>query len=225
MLPLNDTEPNRYSSIPWMTFALIIVNTFVFFGLWEYYSWEFISTYGFTPYQITHRLGGGVISSITAVFLHGSVSHLVGNMWILWVFGRRVEDACGHWRYLIYYLFAGLMGDAITALIMWNDEIPGIGASGAIFGIMGAYLLLFPEGRIRTLIIFQFIPAWPRLRALWVALYFLAIQIIPAIDMALHGTFYGVGYWAHLGGFMACIFITLFLRPEAFARYLSNVRV
>jgi membrane associated rhomboid family serine protease len=224
MFPLNDTEPNRYSPIPWMTIALIFSNTFILFFATDY-TWDFIMRYGSTAYLITHREGGGFLSSITSMFLHGGLGHLASNMWALWVFGRRVEDACGSWRYLAYYLFAGILGDAMTALVMWNDQIPGIGASGAIFGVMGAYLLLFPEGRIRTLVILQFIPAWPRIRAGWVVLYFLAIQIIPAINMALVGSFYGVGYWAHLGGFMACLFISLFLRPEAFARYLSNVHV
>ena len=87
---------------------------------------------------------------MTSIFLHGDPFHLIGNMLFLWVFGRRVEDACGPTRFLLFYLLAGTSADLITALVLPSEDIPGIGASGAIFGVMGAYLLLFPDGRIRT---------------------------------------------------------------------------
>jgi membrane associated rhomboid family serine protease len=108
---------------------------------------------------------------------------------------------------------------------MYNSPRPGVGASGAIFGVMGAYLLLYPTGRIRTLVIISFVPAWPRIRAGWVVLYFVGVQIIPALAILFSDANYGVGYWAHLGGFFSAIFIFLFLRPEAFARYLSDTLV
>jgi len=104
--------------------------------------------------------------------------------------------------------------------------VPGIGASGAIFGVMGAYLILFPTGRIRTLWFLAIIPTWPRIRAFWFVGYYLLIQIPPAISIyAQQDNSTGIGYWAHLGGFAACIFIPLFLRPEAFARYVSDTLV
>jgi len=159
------------------------------------------------------------------MFLHGGIGHLLGNMLFLWVFGRRVEDACGPGSYLVYYLLAGTTASLMTALTQPGEFIPGIGASGAIFGVIGAYFVLFPSGRIRTLWFITFIPTWPRIRAFWFVLYYLFIQIPPAIDSYLHGVQYGIGYWAHLGGFSACIFILLFLRPEAFARYMSDVPV
>ena len=122
-------------------------------------------------------------------------------------------------------MLAGTGAHILTALVMYNSPTPSVGASGAIFGVMGAYLLLYPAGRIRTLVILSFVPAWPRIRAGWVVLYFLSLQIIPAINILLSDAKYGVGYWAHLGGFFSAIFIFLFLRPEAFARYLSDVPV
>jgi membrane associated rhomboid family serine protease len=146
-------------------------------------------------------------------------------MLFLWVFGRRVEDACGSFRFLLFYLLAGTTSDLITALVLPAHEIPGVGASGAIFGVMGAYLLIFPEGRIRTIWFLGLIPTWPRIRAFWFIFYYLAVQIIPAMEIYLHGANYGIGYWAHLGGFVSCFTIFLFLRPEAFARYISNVGV
>jgi membrane associated rhomboid family serine protease len=233
MFPLNDTEPNRYSWFPFMTISLITVNTFIEvakplylpdnIGMWQY--WEFMMHFYFTPKLILAVEGPGIISSFTSMFMHANFGHLLGNMWALWVFGRRVEDACGAWRFLIFYLLAGVSADLLTTLVMYDSPTPGVGASGAIFGVMGAYLLLYPAGRIRTLVIISFVPAWPRIRAAWVVLYFLGIQIIPALAILFSGESFGVGYWAHLGGFFSAMFIFLFMRPEAFARYLSDTAV
>jgi membrane associated rhomboid family serine protease len=159
------------------------------------------------------------------MFLHGDIFHLGGNMLALWVFGRRVEDACGPWRFLAFYLLAGTWAHVLFILIQFDSRIPGIGASGAIFGLMGAYLLLYPGGRIRTLVFVSFVPLWPRIRAIWVVLYFVGIQIIPAIQTLLRKEDYSVNHWAHLGGFFSAVFILLFVRPEAFARYLSDTSV
>lgn len=109
MFPLNDTEPNRYSYFPLMTFFLIIVNSVIEFskpvylpeGTIEEY-WQFWMRYAFTPHLILTGQGAGMLSNLTAMFLHGDFFHLLSNMWALWVFGRRVEDACGSLRYLIY---------------------------------------------------------------------------------------------------------------------------
>lgn len=228
MIPLNDTEPNRYSFFPFMTFMLILANTVIL--IWELTLPEDVlrgifMVFGSTPSLIMARQGAGVISTITSMFLHGGIFHLVGNMLFLWVFGRRVEDACGPIRFLFFYLLAGTCSDLLTAFVFPDMPIPGVGASGAIFGVMGAYLLLFPVGRIRTLWFIYFIPTWPKVRAFWFVLYYLAIQIPPALDAYINGVQYSTGYWAHLGGFFASIFILLFLRPEAFARYMSNVAV
>lgn len=228
MLPLNDTEPNRYGALPIVTLVLIAANTAVLIlelSLPEDMLRDVFRVFGFTPSLIWERQGAGIISAIASLFLHGGISHLIGNMLFLWVFGRRVEDACGSGRYLVYYLLAGTTANLMTALAQPRLEIPGIGASGAIFGIMGAYFVLFPGGRIRTLWFISIIPTWPKIRAFWFVLYYLLIQIPPALDTYLKGVQYGTGYWAHLGGFFACVFILLFLRPEAFARYMSDAPV
>jgi membrane associated rhomboid family serine protease len=228
MLPLNDTEPNRYSTFPYMTITLILVNTVI--QIWEFTLprdalRDVIWTFGSTPSLHWARQGAGIISTMTSMFLHGGLDHLLGNMLFLWVFGRRVEDACGSMRFLLFYLLAGTTANLMTALTSPRSDIPGIGASGAIFGVMGAYLLLFPGGRIRTLWFISFIPTWPRVRAFWFVLYYLIIQIPPAYNSYMNGAEYNVGYWAHLGGFFACILIPLFMKPESFARYMSNVPV
>jgi membrane associated rhomboid family serine protease len=228
MLPLNDTEPNRYSFFPIMTVLLIVFNCFIFyveiFIVGEDY-WSFFMKYATTPRLIISAQGGGALSNITAMFLHGDIFHLGGNMLALWVFGRRVEDACGPWRFLAFYLLAGTWAHVLFVLVQFDSRIPGIGASGAIFGLMGAYLLLYPGGRIRTLVLVSFVPFVPRIRAIWVVLYFVGIQIIPAIQTLLRQEDYSVNHWAHLGGFFSAVFILLFIRPEAFARYLSDTSV
>jgi membrane associated rhomboid family serine protease len=228
MLPLNDTEPNRYSFFPIMTVILIVANCLIYyievFVVGEDY-WPFFMRYAATPYLILKAEGAGALSNVTAMFLHANLVHLLGNMLALWVFGRRVEDACGPWRFLAFYLLSGTWAHILFTLVQSDSRIPGIGASGAIFGLMGAYLLLYPGGRIRTLVVVSFVPLWPRLRAIWVVLYFVGIQIIPAIQILIREADYSVNHWAHLGGFFSAVFILLFLRPEAFARYLSDTVV
>jgi len=231
MIPINDTERNRYSFFPFVTIILIVVNTFV--SIWEFTLPEealngLFWLFGSSPSLIWARDGGGVITTVTSMFLHGDIFHLGGNMLFLWVFGRRVEDACGPARFFLYYLLAGTSASLISALVQPNSPIPTIGASGAISGLIGAYLVLFPTGRIRGLWFLPFIPipTWPRIRAFWFVLYYLIVQIPPAINIYLtQENNYGIAYWAHLGGFAVCIFIPLFLRPEAFARYMSDVLV
>jgi len=228
MFPLNDTEPNRYSFFPIMVVIVIVINLFAFyievFVIGENY-WPFFMKYAATPRLISSAQGGGALSNVTAMFLHGGIFHLFGNMLALWVFGRRVEDACGHWRFLAFYLLAGTWAHILFILVQPDSRIPGIGASGAVFGLMGAYLLLYPGGRIRTLVLISFVPIVPRIRAIWVVLYFVGIQIIPAIQILLKKEDYSINHWAHLGGFFSAVFVLLFLRPEAFARYLSDTSV
>jgi membrane associated rhomboid family serine protease len=210
-----------------MTVLLIIINCFVFYI--EYFIvsdfWALLMKYGTTPRLVLSVQGGGALSNITTMFLHADLSHLIFNMLPLWVFGRRVEDACGPWRFLAFYLLTGTWANILSVLVQSGSPIPSIGASGAIFGLMGAYLLLYPGGRIRTLVFISFVPLWPRIRGIWVALYFVGVQIIPAIQILLKKANYNINYWAHLGGFFAAIFILLFLRPKAFARYLSDTAV
>lgn len=228
MFPINDTEPSRYSVFPIMTFSLVMINTIILFlfppGQYGF-MFKFIAT---VPATVFGHVGGGFLTGLTSMFLHGDFFHLFGNMFGLWVFGRRVEDACGSWRFLLFYLLVGFGSDLIYTFVNAQSRVPVIGASGAVFGVMGAYLILYPQGRIRTLIFWlSFIPSWPKIRAFWVILYFLAVQLIPATDILLNNTGgeYQVAYWGHLGGFFASLTILLFLRPEAFARYWSDTQV
>lgn len=222
-IPISDTESNRYSGPPLMTLTLVLLNVIVMIA--KPFLRQVLPLYGLfgsVPQYIIHEQGGGALASITSTFLHADLLHLGGNMVFLWVFGRRVEDACGPWRYLAFYLVCGLAADLMSTLIRYQDTIPGIGASGAIAGLLGAYLILFPGGRIRTLLFFVVVPAFPRIRAFWFLLYWLIMQIIPAYQVFRSAAPYSVNYWAHLGGFLAGLLIIFFLRPEAFSRFLSN---
>lgn len=228
-IPFNDTEPNRYGSFPFVTVGLIAANVAVFILelFWFDRDPMLIYKYGSTPAIVLGGTGPAAISTITHMFLHGGFSHIFFNMLALWVFGRRVEDACGPLRFLFYYLLCGVGADILSTIVRayLDPSIPGIGASGAIYGIMGAYLVLFPEGRIRTFVLVWVVPIWPKLRALWVVLIFVGLQLLSAYWTLTGRADVQVNYFAHIGGFLGALFIHFFLRPEAFARYMSDVGV
>jgi membrane associated rhomboid family serine protease len=224
-LPLNDTETNRYSGVPIITLTLLAINILVWASkpiLWQIFAMDLYWLYGSVPQLVIQEQGGGALASLTSIFMHGDIFHLGGNMLFLWVFGRRVEDACGHWRFLSFYLLCGMCADLLSTVIRYQENIPGIGASGAISGLLGAYLILFPGGRIRTFFLFGFVPAFPRVRAFWFLVYWLILQLIPAMSMIFENLNYSVNYWAHLGGFFGGLLVIFFLRSEAFSRFLSN---
>ena len=166
-----------------------------------------------------------IVGDALTLFFHGGWDHILGNMLYLYLFGDNVEDRLGKIGFWILYFVSGFAATFAQVLIDPTSQIPLIGASGAIFGLMGAYLLLYPGGRIRTLVFISFVPLWPRIRAIWIVLYFVGIHIIPAIQILLRKADYSINHWAHLGGFFSSVFILLFLRPEAFARYLSDTSV
>jgi membrane associated rhomboid family serine protease len=235
MLPINDTEPNRYGSIPLMTITLIWITCFVHIALtafaWrdnlydESVVWRQIYyLFGIIPRWILERKGAGALTSLTTLFLHGGLLHLVSNMWVLWIFGRRVEDACGPWRFLAYYLLCGITADILTVALQPGMEIPGVGASGAIYGVMGAYLMLYPGGRIRMFVILGWLPLTPRIRAIWIIPFYFVGEMISAYSV-MQGQWSGVGHLAHVGGFLGAVFLPLFLRPETFQHYINDVPI
>src|SRR5262245_5895336 len=148
----------------------------------------------------------------TSMFLHGSWMHLIGNMWFLWLFGNNVEDAMGHGRFVVFYLVSGVV--AVAAQVAFNpaSPVPMVGASGAISGVMGGYLVLYPHVRVYCLVLPFFIsialPAWTML------LYWLGIQFVGGLSgLASEGG--GVAFWAHAGGFVAgLILVKFFARSD-----------
>jgi rhomboid family protein len=150
-------------------------------------------------------------SILESMFLHGSILHIAGNMLFLWIFGNNVEDRLGKVKYVIFYLLSGLAAAYAQSAVFPNSAVPLIGASGAIAGILGAYLLMFPRARIVTLIFFFFItwvvvPAW-----VMIGLWFL-LQLVSSVGSVSGAT--GVAYMAHVGGFVAGMLLLFVLRPR-----------
>ncbi|UWR38686.1 rhomboid family intramembrane serine protease [Sulfitobacter sp. W074] len=218
MFPIRDHNPSGRT--PYVTYALMAVNIGVFLSSLSLMAderalAEFYYTYALLPARLSH--GEGYFGLITSQFLHGGWMHLAGNMLFLWIFGDNVEDEMGHGRYLLFYLACGIaagLGQVVTEPLSW---VPMVGASGAIAGVMGGYLLLFPRAKVDILVIlivfFRIfaIPAWIML-GLW-----FGMQFIGGIG-ATPGTG-GVAYWAHAGGFIAGLVLTLplWLRRGGFA--------
>ncbi len=237
MIPLKDNAP-RYST-PFVTVGLIIVNVLLFFyqlSLDPYTLNEFIARYGVVPlrfaYWVTGRASAedALLPFFTSMFLHGGWLHVIGNMWFLWIFGDNIEDQLGHLRYLLFYIACGLAaGFAQTFItIAFTSQaqmlVPSIGASGAIAGVMGAYLLLFPGARVLTLVPFFLIftvqiPAWVML-VYWI----LIAQVVPALvglgAPTASSSLGGVAVWAHIGGFfIGMVLVKLMGRRRYLRRY------
>jgi len=213
MFPIRDHNPSGRT--PYVTYALIALNIVIFISYWPYFSDpralnQFFYTWAMTPELVTQH--GTYFTLISSMFLHGGIMHIAGNMLFLWIFGDNLEDEMGHVRYLLFYLACGIGAGLAQIITAPYSGIPTVGASGAIAGVMGGYLLLFPKARVDVLIIFVVffkilpIPAWIML-ALWFAL-----QLIGGVGS--DPTTGGVAYWAHAGGFIAGIGLTLpvFLR-------------
>jgi len=216
LIPLRDDNPTVLW--PLVTVALILANTAVFFyelslepGLLE----TFIYQMGMVPAAITQGYvpgTGGYFTALTSMFLHGGWMHIIGNMLYLWIFGNNIEDSMGHFRFVIFYLVTGLAAAAAHLALNPASIIPTIGASGAVSGVLGAYLVLFPHARIQTLITLGFfirivyLPAWVLL-IFWIGLQLLNQALIPTEASAG-----GVAYAAHIGGFVAGIALIFLFR-------------
>jgi membrane associated rhomboid family serine protease len=201
MFPLRDTQPS-YSK-PVVTSILIAINILVFLyeaSLDAYTQNAFIDHYGLVPINFH-------ISNIfTSMFLHGGWLHVLGNMWFLWIFGDNIEDILGHEKYLAFYMLCGVAAAVTQVFFNLDSRVPMVGASGAIAGVMGAYLIKFPHSRIVTLFFFIFIvfidvPAWAML------IYWFAIQFFSGVGSI--GTSAvsqgGTAFFAHIGGFLTGI--------------------
>lgn len=219
MIPFNDNV--RHQTFWFSTFALIAINTAVFIyelSLGPSIN-RFIVTFGLVPARYTSAhdviiitgLAAFLVQVFTSMFIHAGWLHLIGNMLFLFVFGRSIEDRFGHSQFLLLYLLSGFGAAVIDILFNMGSRVPTIGASGAIAGILGAYLVSFPKARI-TILIPLFIIFWTiRIPALLVLVYWFVIQFIAgyqmlAIEAATKG---GVAWWAHVGGFILGMLVAL----------------
>jgi membrane associated rhomboid family serine protease len=210
MIPLRDVIPSR--TTPWITYLLIVLNVFVFLvelSLGPEDVNAFIFTFGLVPAEFNW------ITVITAMFVHGGWIHLGGNLLSLWIFGDNIEDRMGHARYLIFYLLAGVAGNLAQVAAIPNSTVPLVGASGAIAGVMGAYLVLFPYSRILVLIfLFVFVDVVEIPAVFFLAFWFF-MQLISGVGQLANVPGANVGFWAHIGGFLAGVLgVWVFRKPE-----------
>lgn len=217
MIPLKDINPTR--TTPFVNIALILANVLVFIyqlGLPARAEHAFVMANATIPFHVAQFLSGHVGFQaafeplFTSMFLHGGLMHLLGNMLFLWVFGDNVEDYFGHVAYLCFYVVCGIGSGLAHVLFNLSSPLPALGASGAISGVLGAYILLFPRHRILTFF-FIFVLPVPAFLILgyWFVLQFL--EGIGQLGMASRG---GVAFWAHIGGFLLGLAITALVRRK-----------
>ncbi|MBK8009030.1 MAG: rhomboid family intramembrane serine protease [Rhizobiales bacterium] len=219
-LPVYDYNQLRYIKRPYVTWALLAANIFIYFLFQSGVVWNFDDylnrNYGFMPASIlaNARMTADVpafiaqvpgIKLFTYMFLHGDLGHLFGNMLFLWVFGDNIEDAMGRFRYFLFYIACGVAAGLAHFLSQTTSTTPLIGASGAISGLLAAYLVLFPRAKVWVLF-FTRIPI--KLRAYWV----LGIYLVFNIFMATARGMDNVAWWAHIGGFAAGIVLVVMMR-------------
>jgi len=208
MFPLRDTAPSF--SKPVVTIGLIAANLLVFFyevSLDPYSLNHLIAQYGIVPDRLH------LYSIVTSMFLHGGWLHVLGNMWFLWIFGDNVEDVLGHTRYLLFYLLCGVAAALAHIYFNADSRLPTVGASGAIAGVMGAYLVKFPRARILTLVpIFLFLTTF-EIPASIILLYWFAIQAVSGFGSIGYSQLSqgGVAWFAHVGGFLAGMGLVLLM--------------
>jgi membrane associated rhomboid family serine protease len=211
MIPLKDDIPSY--SPPIVTVGLILINCLVYLfllSLGKGYQSALVK-WGTIPYEITHGVEltpelsfSAPLSLFSSMFLHGGFLHLAGNMLYLWIFGDNVEDQLGHLKFFIFYILCGLAASLLYILTTPNSQIPMVGASGAIAGVLGAYMIRFPKARILTLIFFGFFIRIVAIPALFVLGFWFILQLLYALP-SIGSTSGGVAFFAHVGGFLAGI--------------------
>jgi membrane associated rhomboid family serine protease len=239
MIPIRDDNPHFLT--PYATYAIVGLNVLAWVlvqGLGSEPSLSrSICTLGLVPGELLHTVRAGVevqvardtycvvtdtaswLSVLTHMFLHGGWMHIIGNMWFLWIFGNNVEDSMGHARFIVFYLLCGLCAAGLQVLASPDSAIPMVGASGAIGGVMGAYVLLYPRVNVHMLFWFGFYVTTFAIPAIWMMGYWFLVQLIGGLG-SLGGQGGGVAFWAHVGGFLAgALLVLLFKDPELLARH------
>lgn len=215
MFPLWDDQPTK--KFPLITVAIIVLNTIVYLyeaSLGEKFT-QFIYAMGLIPFEITHHIdllpaSPSIIylTIFTSMFMHGSIIHLLGNMLFLWIFGNNVEEYLGRVNFIIFYLVCGLSAAFTQIFFNPNSTMPMVGASGAIAGVLGAYLLLYPRARVTTVIIFGFFIRLIKIPAVVVLSFWIIYQFLYGISsLAVKTGEGGVAWFAHIGGFIGGIIL------------------
>lgn len=213
MIPIRDTVPSRYPPIA--MYAIILVNVAAFviqLTLPEEGVRQLFYLFGLVPARFTdpgwaERVGipaGNYWSFLTSMFLHGGFSHILMNMWALWIFGDNVEDRMGPVRFAIFYILSGLVASIVHCRLNPGSTLPTVGASGAIAGVMGAYLVMYPRSTVITIIpLFFWFGAYQIPALVYLGLWFVLQLISGTTSLANASSVGGVAWWAHVGGFVA----------------------
>lgn len=203
MFPLRDTVRSR--TRPYVTWGLIAVSVAAFALEASLHGRMFdqvVYDYGLVPARLTLANPGSWLSLLTSIFLHGGWVHLISNLWILFIFGDNVEDRMGHGRFLGFYLLSGVVAGLAHALVDPTSTLPTIGASGAIAGVLGAYIVLFPSARVLTLVPLIILPWLVEIPAfIFLGIWFLTQVSSAMLSLGAAGAFSGIAWWAHIGGF------------------------
>ncbi len=223
MIPLRDTLPSERT--PVVTWTLIAFNVLVFVyqvGLSPEELRTLFYTYGLVPAAYTHSgwaeqagLQVSLVPLFSNAFLHGGFLHLLGNMWMLWIFGDNVEDRMGRWRFLVFYVACGMAATLLHVLANQDSQIPVLGASGAIAGVLGAYFVFYPGARVLAFLPILFYPLFFRLPApVFIGLWLLT-QVVSGTLEWVGNVASGIAWWAHIGGFLAGVALhRLFMQPQ-----------
>ncbi len=229
-VPIHDTNPLKSIRFQYVTVGLIVLNTAIYFLFGTTFVFsvqEYLVDFSLIPVEF---LGGARLASsglqllqnplpmpeqftiASYMFVHGSTLHLLGNMLFLWVFGDNVEDAMGHFRFLMFYLMCGIFAGLLHTAVMSNSDIPVIGASGSVAGIVAAYMMLHPKVKIWVLALWR-IPL--KISAAWALGFWVLLQLFSAVTSSGEG----IAWWAHVGGLMAGAVLILFMRRPGVALF------
>jgi membrane associated rhomboid family serine protease len=214
MIPLRDINPTR--RFPFMTVAIIAINALVFVyesSLGDRALYQLVTQAGIIPYQVTQQFGPAVARDfLTSMFLHGGWMHLLSNMLYLWIFGNNIEDQLGPVRFVVFYLVCGVFAALAQVVTGPLSLTPTIGASGAIAGVLGAYLLLFPRARVQSLIFVFYFIRFVEIPAIIVLGFWFILQFFNGLASLGVTTGGGVAYFAHIGGFLAGVVLIYLFR-------------
>ncbi|HXD08922.1 MAG TPA: rhomboid family intramembrane serine protease [Anaerolineales bacterium] len=213
MLPIGDDNSSR-RSVPLATYVLVILNVLFFFV--ELNSGNaFIERWSVVPRRLLANPGGDFLTVFTAMFMHGGWLHLLGNMLYLWIFGDNVEDSFGSGRFVVFYLLCGIGATLAQVAVDPRSNVPNLGASGAIAGVLASYLVMFPNKRVQVLLGYLVIP----MPALIVIGFWFVLQLLSVGSITSAGQTGGVAYMAHIGGFVTGLVLTSVFRQRGRTQY------
>lgn len=205
MIPLKDENPTKNFPVVTLLFLLLNLSVFVYGFNLPVHPSVLYADYALIPYQLVHSPVSAYPTVYTSMFLHAGIWHLGGNMLYLWIFGNNIEDTLGKFRFIIFYLICGTLASLGHILTDLHSDIPMVGASGAISGILGAYLVLFPFARVKTLVFLGFLITIVRIPAVILLAIWILIQVFSGV-VSGDG---GVAWFAHIGGFVAGMILIL----------------